>query len=47
VSLVATTAAGQQSYEILDVPEAVAVALADVAVPGLLTDFVELGVSPL
>lgn len=43
VSLTATTAAGQQSYEILDVPEAAAVALADAAVPGLLTEFVELG----
>jgi putative membrane protein len=44
VSLTATTAAGQQSYEILDIPEAMAIALADEAVPGLLTDFVELGV---
>jgi putative membrane protein len=44
VSLTATTAAGQQSYEILDIPEATAIALADAAVPGLLTDFVELGV---
>jgi putative membrane protein len=40
VSLTATTAAGQQSYEILDVPEPVAIALADAAVPGLLTPFV-------
>jgi len=39
VSLTATTAAGQQSYEILDVPEATAIALADEAVPGLLTPF--------
>jgi putative membrane protein len=40
VSLTATTAAGQQSYEILDIPEHLAVALADAAVPGLLTEFV-------
>lgn len=40
VSLTATTAAGQQSYEILDVPEATAVALADAAVPGLVSQFV-------
>jgi putative membrane protein len=39
VSLTATTAAGQQSYEILDVPEATAVALADAAVPGLVSQF--------
>ncbi len=39
VSLTATTAAGQQSYEILDVPEAVAVALAAEAVPGLVSQF--------
>jgi putative membrane protein len=41
VSLTATTAAGQQSYEILDVPEATAIALANEAVPGLLGQFVE------
>jgi putative membrane protein len=40
VSLTATTAAGQQSYEILDVPEATAIALADEAVPGLVSQFV-------
>jgi putative membrane protein len=40
VSLTATTAAGQQSYEILDVPEGVAVAFAAEAVPGLLDQFV-------
>jgi len=39
VSLSATTAAGQQSYEILDVPEGIAVALADAAVPGLVGQF--------
>ncbi|MGY2876841.1 putative membrane protein [Marmoricola sp. URHA0025 HA25] len=39
VSLTATTAAGQQSYEILDVPESVAIALADEAVPGLVGQF--------
>jgi putative membrane protein len=40
VSLTATTAAGQQSYEILDIPEAMAVTLAHAAVPGLLSEFV-------
>ena len=40
VSLTATTAAGQQSYEILDLPEDMAIALADAAVPGLLSQFV-------
>jgi putative membrane protein len=39
VSLTATTAAGQQSYEILDIPESTAVALADAAVPGLVGQF--------
>ncbi|MET3962059.1 putative membrane protein [Marmoricola sp. OAE513] len=39
VSLTATTAAGQQSYEILDVPEDVAVAFAAEAVPGLVEQF--------
>jgi len=39
VSLTATTAAGQQSYEILDVPEAEAIAFADAAVPGLVGQF--------
>ena len=38
-TLVATTAAGQQAYAALDIPEGEAVALADQAVPGLLTDF--------
>jgi putative membrane protein len=41
VSLTATTAAGQQSYEILDVPEGVAVAFAVEAVPGLVEQFVQ------
>ena len=41
VSLTATTAAGQQSYRIIDIPEAAAVALADAAVPGLISQFVE------
>jgi putative membrane protein len=40
VSLTATTAAGQQSYEILDVPEEMAVAFAVEAVPGLVEQFV-------
>jgi putative membrane protein len=39
VSLVATTAAGRQAYVALDVPESLAVSLADEAVPGLLTPF--------
>jgi putative membrane protein len=40
-TLVATTAAGRQGYEIQDVPLEVAVRLADEAVPGLLTPFLE------
>jgi putative membrane protein len=39
VTLTATTAAGKQAYRAVDVPEHVAVALADAAVPGLLTPF--------
>jgi len=39
VSLVATTAAGQQAYTALDIPEEQAIALADAAVPGLITPF--------
>ncbi|MEO7350505.1 MAG: PH domain-containing protein [Marmoricola sp.] len=39
VTLVATTAAGQQAYAAIDIPEGMAVALADAAVPGLLTPF--------
>ncbi len=38
-TLVATTAAGGQLLEVLDVPTEVAVALADAATPGLLTPF--------
>ncbi|ROR92819.1 PH domain-containing protein [Nocardioides aurantiacus] len=38
-TLVATTAAGGQSLEVLDVPADLAVALADAATPGLLTPF--------
>ncbi|MCX6396909.1 MAG: PH domain-containing protein [Propionibacteriales bacterium] len=40
VSLTATTAAGQQAYEILDVREDVAVGFAAAAVPGLVEQFV-------
>jgi putative membrane protein len=40
-TLVATTAAGQQAYALLDVPLPVAVALADEAVPGLVGQFVD------
>ncbi|MCW2822890.1 MAG: rane-flanked domain protein, partial [Marmoricola sp.] len=39
VTLVATTAAGQQAYAAVDIPEGLAVALADAAVPGLVTPF--------
>lgn len=39
VTLSATTAAGKQAYEILDVDPAVAIAVADRATPGLLTPF--------
>jgi len=39
VSLTATTAAGHQSYEVLDVSEATATALATGAVPGLVEQF--------
>ncbi|MFL6173774.1 MAG: PH domain-containing protein [Marmoricola sp.] len=39
VSLTATTAAGRQSYEVLDIEENAAVALADAAVPGLVSQF--------
>ena len=41
VTLCATTAAGKQVYQVLDVPEATAIALADAAVPGLVSQFVE------
>ena len=39
VTLVATTAAGQQAYAAIDIPEAQAIALADDAVPGLVSPF--------
>ncbi len=39
VTLTATTAAGKQGYRVYDVPEPVAMMLADAAVPGLLTPF--------
>jgi putative membrane protein len=39
VTLVATTAAGEQAYAALDIPEQQAIALADAAVPGLVTPF--------
>ena len=39
VTLVATTAAGHQAYAALDIPEDLAIALADTAVPGLVTPF--------
>ncbi len=39
VTLVATTAAGHQAYAAIDLPEAMAIGLADAAVPGLLTPF--------
>ncbi|GAA1788095.1 PH domain-containing protein [Planosporangium flavigriseum] len=40
-TLTATTAAGHQRYEVLDVPQAEALRLADEATPGLLTPFLE------
>ena len=39
VTLVATTAGGRQSVRVLDVPEPVAVSVADDAVPGLVSQF--------
>jgi putative membrane protein len=39
VTLCATTAAGKQVYHVLDLPEDAAIALADAAVPGLLSQF--------
>lgn len=39
VTMTATTAAGKQGYRLIDVPEAQAVALADEATPGLVTEF--------
>ncbi len=38
-TLVATTAAGQQAYAAIDIPECLAIALADEAVPGLIAPF--------
>lgn len=38
-TLVATTAAGQQAYAAIDIPEGLAIELAHAAVPGLLTPF--------
>ena len=39
VTLVATTAAGHQAYAAIDIPEDLAIELADTAVPGLVTPF--------
>ena len=39
VTLVATTAAGHQAYAAIDIPEDQAIALADIAVPDLVTPF--------
>ena len=41
VTLVATTAAGKQAYAAIDIPEGQAIALADAAVPGLVTPFLQ------
>ncbi len=41
VTLTATTAAGRQAYVLQDVPEDRAIAFADVAVPGLVAQFLE------
>lgn len=46
VTLSATTAAGKQAYEILDVEPAVAIAVADRATPGLLTPFLTTSAAP-
>jgi putative membrane protein len=43
VTLCATTAAGKQVYHVLDIPEATAIALADAAVPGLVSQFLASG----
>lgn len=40
-TLTATTAAGRQGYQILDLPEEQAIALADESVPGLLEQFLD------
>jgi putative membrane protein len=39
-TLVATTAAGSERVEVLDVPRTTAVAVADAATPGLIGEFV-------
>jgi len=39
VTLIATTAAGRQHYDVLDISQPAAIALADAATPGLLTPF--------
>ena len=39
VTLVATTAAGHQAYAAIDIPEPLAIAFADTAVPDLVTPF--------
>jgi putative membrane protein len=39
VTLIATTAAGRQHYDVLDLAQSDAIALADAATPGLLTPF--------
>ena len=39
VTLVATTAAGHQAYAAIDIPEPLAIAFADTAVPDLMTPF--------
>lgn len=41
VTLTATTAAGKQAYHAVDIPEGMAIALADAAVPGLLAPFLD------
>ncbi|MGD9960350.1 PH domain-containing protein [Nocardioides sp.] len=45
-TVVATTAGGKQSYAALDVPEGLAVALTDRAVPGLVSQFLDRRSSP-
>ena len=44
-TLTATTAAGTQRYAVPDVPDGEALRLADAALPGLLTPFLEGGTS--
>jgi putative membrane protein len=40
VTLTSTTAAGRQGYRVQDVPTAEAVRIADMLLPGLLSDFI-------